>query len=270
MPKVSKRRSHSRAVNAGLNRMRNQNVQETTSSETSESEDEELKLSEEIDEISLNFKDKLNDISDLFEFCRKKFNLKYLSVLLYMSLRYFGVTWRDCDSFLQEIGSLRSRTCQKWVDVLSSGDFNEFCSENRGGKHTEEFYDLFPEIELEAKCFAIERCAKKSADFTSLDLAVFIDQKYYKLTNTIKDNSNKLIRSVKACRLDLRRWGARFDANSQRPYFEGHERTDVVLNREKFINYFLDRFDYYYTVSDGEIPSWNIPTKSLPSILICK
>ncbi|CAF4136859.1 unnamed protein product [Rotaria sordida] len=31
--------------------------------------------------------------------------------------------------------------------------------------------------------------------------------------------------------MDLRRWGAKFEANSQRSYFEGHERDDVVKHR---------------------------------------
>jgi hypothetical protein len=71
--------------------------------------------------------------------------------------------------------------------------------------------------------------------------------------------------------LDLRRWGARFKENGARPYFEGHERSDVVESRLQFINYFLDRKQYYYTVTDDEVlPSWNTPSQKPPSILICK
>lgn len=79
-----------------------------------------------------------------------------------------------------------------------------------------------------------------------------------------------LIRSLPACQLDLRRWGARFKKNSQRPYFEGHERTDVVDHRQQFINYFLERKDFYYTVTEGDKPTWEIPSQNPPSILICK
>ncbi|CAF1138491.1 unnamed protein product, partial [Didymodactylos carnosus] len=38
-----------------------------------------------------------------------------------------------------------------------------------------------------------------------------------------------LIRSIESCRLDIRRWGERHEANSNRPYFEGHERADICL-----------------------------------------
>ena len=71
--------------------------------------------------------------------------------------------------------------------------------------------------------------------------------------------------------LDLRRWGARFKENGARPYWEGHEKSDVVESRQAFVKHFLDRKDHYYTVNDNEeIPGWITPTKRPPSILICK
>ncbi|CAF4003777.1 unnamed protein product, partial [Rotaria sordida] len=78
----------------------------------------------------------------------------------------------------KEIGALSSRTCHKWVEIFISEDLDSFCGDNRGGKRTTEFYDVYPEIELAAKSYSIERCANKSADFTALDLAIFIDQNY--------------------------------------------------------------------------------------------
>ena len=65
--------------------------------------------------------------------------------------------------------------------------------------------------------------------------------------------------------MDLRRWGAKFEANSRRPYFEGHERDDVVKHRNEFINYFLAHKAYYYTITDGDTPVWNISYR--PKIL---
>ncbi|CAF3159565.1 unnamed protein product, partial [Rotaria sp. Silwood2] len=73
---------------------------------------------------------------------------------------------------------------------------------------------------LEAKLFAIERCRNKSADFTAWDLANFVDQKYYEITNTTKDRKANFVRFIQSWRLDLRRWWFRFGSNSKRPYFE--------------------------------------------------
>ncbi len=167
-------------------------------------------------------------------------------------------------------GSWQLRLTHKWSQIFVSGDFGEFQGENRGGKHNAEFYDYFPEIENDAKQFTLGRCSQKSADFTAVDLANFIDAKDYEIANITKNADDVLIRSVSSCRFDLRRWGARFKENSQRPYFEGHERSDVIGHRQQFIDYFLDRKDYYYRVSNDDKPVWTLPTQNPPCILLCK
>lgn len=221
-------------------------------------------------QIIYNEKIAVGDIADLFELCRAQCPLKYLSVLLYMSLKRVGVNWKDCDTFLHDIGSLKARTAHKWSEIFVSGDFDEFQGENRGGKHNAELYDYFPGIENAAKQFILKRGSQKSADFTAIDLANFINAKYYEMANLTKNADDVLIRSVSSCRLDLRRWGARFKRNTQRPYFEGHERSDVVEHRQQFINYFLDRKDYYYRVSNDEKSVWTLPIQNPPCILLCK
>ncbi|CAF1687084.1 unnamed protein product, partial [Adineta ricciae] len=165
-------------------------------------------------------------------------------------------------------GALKAQTAHRWADVFLKGDVEEFQGENRGGKHMAEFYDYFPDLEDAAREFTIRRCSEKAADFTAIDLANFIDKEYYLTTNTSKDSRSPLIRSIPSCRLDLIRWGARFKDNSQRPYFEGHERDDVKAHRQEFITYFLDRKDFYYTITDGEKPTWKLPTQSPPCILL--
>lgn len=82
--------------------------------------------------------------------------------------------------------SVSGKTSHKWTNLFVNGDFEEFDSENRGGKHTSSFYDYFPELETEAKLFAHQHCAQKSAAFTAIDLAKFIDQKFGDMTNTTK------------------------------------------------------------------------------------
>ncbi|CAF4218118.1 unnamed protein product, partial [Adineta steineri] len=271
MPKLPKRRSHSRNIQRAVAHLRllDKNVHHNTESST-ESDEEEIKINEDSANISSTFNDKvtLNDISDIFELCKNKYNYKFLSVLLYMSLRHFNITWRDCDLFLKEIGALSSQTCQKWVDIFISGDFDQFYTDNRGGKRVDEFYESFPELEASAKLYAIERCSNKSANFTASDLAKSIDENYYTITNITKDKNSNFVRSVPSCRLDLRHWGFRFDSNTKRPYFEGHERPDIVSHRESFIKYFIERKDHYYAVSNDENPIWTIPTQKPPSVLI--
>ncbi|CAF3709699.1 unnamed protein product [Rotaria socialis] len=113
--------------------------------------------------------------------------------------------------------------------------------------------DIF-EICEKAKLFAIERSLNKSADFIVWDLANFVDQKYYELTNTTKDKNANFVQSIQLYHLDLRHWGFRFDSNSERPYFKGHERPEIITHCETLIKYFLEKKDHFYTISNDENP----------------
>ncbi len=72
----------------------------------SSEEESDMEIDDFNDEEPSNFKDKftIGNIADLFELCRAQCPLKYLSVLLYMSLKRFGVTWKDCNGFLRNKG----------------------------------------------------------------------------------------------------------------------------------------------------------------------
>lgn len=263
MPPPSKRRSHSQ--NASARRWSNTKIPDPTDSSSDE-------YTMDVDDQELPFSEKLflTDIGDVAEMCKSKCDTKYLSTLLYMSLRFFDIKWEDVDRYLKSIGFMTAKTSHKWATVFIKGDYEEFSSDLRGGKQTDSFYDMFPDIEADAKAFVIQACSQKSGEFKALDLAQFIDKTYYELTGIKKQSGDDLIRSERSCRLDLRRWGAKFEANSQRPYFEGHERDDVVKHRNEFINYFLAHKDFYYTITDGETPMWNIPTQNPHRTLICK
>ncbi|CAM2711480.1 unnamed protein product [Rotaria socialis] len=193
MPKLLRRRPHSRNAQISLRRSRLLDKAFDHSNESStESDEEEMKMNEYSFDMSRNF----NDISDIFEICEN----------------------------------------------------------NRGGKRIEKFYEGFPELELEAKLFAIERSLNKSADFIVWDLANFVDQKYYELTNTTKDKNANFVQSIQLYHLDLRHCGFRFDSNSERPYFKGHERPEIITHCETLIKYFLEKKDHFYTISNDENP----------------
>ena len=97
-----------------------------------------------------------------------------------------------------------------------------------------------------------------------MDLVQFDDTNFYELTRAEKHFGDDMIRSERRCRLDLRKWGARLEANSQRSYFEGHERVDVVKHRNGLTYHCLVYKDCYYTITDDGIPvchvaAWNAP-----------
>ena len=186
------------------------------------SSDNELKLND----LNLKDKIKISDIADIYELCKTYCNTRYLSVLIYLTLRHFNITCRDTDAFLKNISCFSRKTAHSWSNTFLNENFDEFISDKGGGRRGDSFYDIYPELEEEARAFAVIQCNQKAASFTAYELAQFIDKRYYEI-NEIQKNDSKLVRSVESCQLYLRRWGARFDTNSNRPYFEGHERSNA-------------------------------------------
>lgn len=79
-------------------------------------------------------------------------------------------------------------------------------------------------------------------------------------------------RSEESCRADLLGWGARWESNKNRPYFEGHERDDVVTERKKFTEYFLsNKLLYYYPEQDdlGQL-SFKLTRTEIPNTVMPK
>ena len=124
-----------------------------------------------------DFTDKLDlpTVDDLFQLCKTACSSRKLSVLLCMLLGYLGHKWTQIDDLFQAIGVYRCETAHKWVRVFISNDLEVFDEQERGDKHCSSFYNMFPELETEAKVFAFESCSQKSAAFTALDSANFID-----------------------------------------------------------------------------------------------
>lgn len=133
-------------------------------------------------------KDKISilDIGNLFEIIREESSSRSLSVLVYLMLIYFGISWREVDSFLKDIGGLTAETCNRWSTVLLEQGLEEFLEDNRGGKHSERFYDIYPELEYKGKLYALEGCKRKSACFTCLELAQYLNDEYYNFTGQVR------------------------------------------------------------------------------------
>ena len=91
----------------------------------------------------------------------------------------------------------------------------------------------------------------KSSEFTTLKLAEYVTSLYAQETGEFFEN-NELVRSVSSCRRDMMKWGFYLGSNSNRPYFEGHERADVVAVRNQLVDYFSDRKHLYYTLTEKE------------------
>ncbi len=133
MPPPNKRQKHNNILFA------RRSIDSLASESSEDYSDEEEKKgiipSESEDQIDyINFKSDsiIHDISDLFSFCETTINTRFLSTLIYMSLRRFGHSIRDIDSFLSTIGGMTAKTCQKWTNILVHHDFDDFTADGRG------------------------------------------------------------------------------------------------------------------------------------------
>lgn len=156
------------------------------------------------------------------------------------------------------------KQCHKqYLKLKNTDDLFEFFSiDGRGGKNDNSFYDDFPEIEIEAKNFIAEETKKKESNFTIKKLAQFITTKFFEKTNSEQEYPDELVRTETAIHNDLIKWGASYDPVSKKTYFEGHEREDVVQERTRLVDYFLNRKDNYYRVDESNPPKWVEPTEN--------
>ena len=187
MPRISRREY--RATIAAIRRWTTDSVPISA-----EDSDEEIVVDlndsreKEQQEFSLVGNIDISDIGDLFEILKNQTSIRSLSILVYLSLTYFGVSWRKVDIFLKQLGALSAETCNRWSEVFIQGDLNEFFEDNRGGKHGLSFFDIYPELENKAKLYALESCKRKSASFNALELAQYLDKQYYESTGEVSSN----------------------------------------------------------------------------------
>ncbi len=98
MPHTSKRKTQ--LLNA--NKIRRSNEAEDASSDDSSFS---MDISDEDEEGAnyFNFKDtiQLCDIADIFELCKNQCGIRYLSVLIYLILRRFNISYQETHTFLK-------------------------------------------------------------------------------------------------------------------------------------------------------------------------
>ena len=234
MPHKSRRQSQ--CLNAAKQHWSNETCASSDDNSFSMGIDDEIEADENYD-----FRDmiQIHHITDIFELCKDQYNIRYLSVFIYLTPRHLNISYQEPCTFLKHVGSLSGQIAHKWSDPFLHGRFDEFVGDGRGGKLGDSFNDVYPELEVEARAFSVLQCQQKTASFTEYDIAQFIDKRYHEIANTNKIDSNSA-RSVESCRLDLRKWSARFEKNTNRPYFEGHNRPDCRVTSAPVYTLFLN------------------------------
>jgi len=71
------------------------------------------------------------------------------------------------------------------VETCLSGDFEVFINDGRDGKNTDSFYDILPELEIEAKCFVADAILSPSTFNHNI--------KHYNHNCTDKNRQNRVL-----------------------------------------------------------------------------
>ena len=165
-------------------------------------------------------------------------------------LRRFNVKYGEANIFLKNMNCLSLEASHKQLIKFQNSEEDIFL-DGRGGKQQNTIYEDFPHLEIDANIFICDQLNKKDTSFTVQVLTRFISDQFYILTQEPPDDPEDLI-----IKEDLKRWDAAVEPNTKRPYFEGHERVDVVEARNVFVDYFLERKKHYYTVDESDPPKW--------------
>lgn len=223
------------------------------------------KRSTTIDEFDF---ENVSDIIDiLIDSCAKwtSINNRILSVIMYLTMRLCNLQYDESRNILERLKLLNIKCCHSWLKtIIEEDDLCVLLRDNRGTYKRELFYELYPELETQAKSYALENASQKKCSFVVKDLAFFINKQFYFLYgDTFNQVEDKLIRSEQSCRVDLKKWGAKWDKNKNRPYFEGHEREDVVTKRKEFVDYFINHKDkhYYPHKDENNNTQFNLPLR---------
>ncbi|RNA09949.1 hypothetical protein BpHYR1_041289 [Brachionus plicatilis] len=82
----------------------------------------------------------------------------------------------------------------------------------------------------EAKLFALlfTQASKKECNFDVRCLAFSLNKRFREFYPEIEIVSDHLVKSIESCRVDLLKWGAKYDSNKNRPNLEVNKLVQIL------------------------------------------
>ena len=141
-----------------------------------------LKPSNTIDQFDF---ENVSDLIDLLiDSCQNwnSINNRILSLIIYLTIRLCKIQYEEARLILLKLNLLSIQTCHSWLKTIIDEDDSCVILRDERGKYKRElFYELYPELELQAKTFAMENASQKKCSFIVKDLAIFINKQFYSL-----------------------------------------------------------------------------------------
>jgi hypothetical protein len=153
---------HAAPINAVFEDRSTQTGFSTQNSSTQTDQKVGAKSSIEPKEIDLN---KLANLTDCLRNSVNDWNHKSertFSTFIYMILRHFSVSHAKIKALLKKFNCLNVETEHRWtLTLLEEDDQSIILLDKRGGNKKPQLYAEYPEIEMEAKAFAIAETSRK-------------------------------------------------------------------------------------------------------------
>ena len=135
-------------------------------------------------------------------------HFRLVSTIIYLIFRLVFFPYEKCREILKSIDLMDIKHCHTWAKtIIDEDDICVILRDERRGHKNNNFYEEYPDLEVKAKAYAIEKCSQKNCSFKVHDLAVFVDQifkeNYGAIFEDIGFDSKKLVRPEASCRVDL-------------------------------------------------------------------
>jgi hypothetical protein len=92
---------------------------------------------------------------------------RILSLIVFLVLKLSDVCFNSCEHIFYSLSLLTIRSCNEWVStIIDEDDLCVVLRDRRGTHKRSKFYDSCPELEEEAKAYALKRASEKKSTLT--------------------------------------------------------------------------------------------------------
>ena len=97
-------------------------------------------------------------------------------------MRLIGIGFETSRKLLNDLNLINVQTCQEWVNkIIENDDLCIVLEDKRGSYKRITFYEMFPNLEMEAKAYALNHASTKGCYFDLQSLAKFIDERFQEM-----------------------------------------------------------------------------------------
>lgn len=112
-------------------------------------------------------------------------------MIIYLILRLYKISYVEISKVLRNFNCFDIRTTHSWLKLIveNENDLHKILTQDKRGKYKrEEFYEIYPELENEAKLFSLSQSSKKECSFKAKDLCEFLTKRVQEITGKIINN----------------------------------------------------------------------------------